>query len=167
MWVIYLEMGVALALLILIVWWTWPAKRAPSAVDMNLVARVPLFRSLGAKRIAAVAGVLRTRHVESGERLIRKGDQGDSMYFIVSGEVEVDPESGAPKGRLNEGDFFGEIALIADRPRTATITTLAPCKLLVLPKNDFESFMNEHPDLKDAVRDAAKRRLEELKAEAR
>jgi len=89
------------------------------------------------------------------------------MYFIVSGEVEVDPEGGAPKGRLNEGDFFGEIALIADRPRTATITTLAPCKLLVLPKNDFESFMNEHPDLKDAVRDAAKRRLQELKAEPR
>jgi CRP-like cAMP-binding protein len=167
MWVIYLEMAVALALLILIVWWTWPAKRKPSALDMNLVARVPLFRSLGAKRIEAVAGVLRTRHVERGERLIRKGDQADSMYFIVSGEVEVDPESGAPKGRLVEGDFFGEIALIADRPRTATVTTLAPCKLLVLPKIDFERFMNEHPDLKEAVSLAAKRRLEELMANSR
>jgi voltage-gated potassium channel len=164
MWVIYLEMGVALALLILIVWWTWPAKRAPSAVDMNLVARVPLFRSLGAKRIAAVAGVLRTRHVGAGERLIGKGDQADSMYFIVSGEVEVDPESGAPKGKLIEGDFFGEIALIANRTRTATITTLTPCKLLLLHKQDFERFMDEHPDLKEAVSLAAKRRLEELKA---
>ena len=165
MWVIYLEMGVALALLILIVWWTWPAKRTPSAVDMNLVARVPLFRSLGAKRIAAVAGVLRTRHVERGVRLMRKGDQADSMYFIVSGEVEVDPEGGAPKGQLNEGDFFGEIALIAERTRTATVTTLSPCKLLVLAKGDFESFMEAHPDLKEAVRDAAKRRLAELKAQ--
>jgi voltage-gated potassium channel len=164
MWVIYLEMGVALALLILIVWWTWPAKRAPSAVDMNLVERVPLFRSLGAKRIAAVAGVLRRRRVGRGERLIRKGDQADSMYFIVSGEVEVDPESGAPKGKLIEGDFFGEIALIADRARTATITTLSPCELLLLDKADFESFMEAHPDLKEAVRAAAKRRLEELKA---
>ena len=164
MWVIYLEMGVALALLILIVWWTWPAKRAPSAVDMNLVARVPLFRSLGATRIAAVAGVLRVRRAERGERLIRKGDQADSMYFIVSGEVEVDAETGAPKGRLIEGDFFGEIALIADRTRTATITALAPCKLLLLHKNDFEMFMEAHPDVKEAVRAAAKRRLAELNA---
>jgi voltage-gated potassium channel len=164
MWVIYLEMGVALALLILIVWWTWPAKRRPSAVDMNLVARVPLFRSLGAPRIAAVAGVLRARHAERGERLIRKGDQADSMYFIVSGEVEVDPESGAPRGKLIEGDFFGEIALIADRTRTATITALTPCKLLLLHKNDFNNFMDAHPELKDVVRLAAKRRLEELGA---
>ena len=130
----------------------------------NLVAKVPLFRTLDAARIAAVAGVLRARRAERGERLIRKGDQADSMYFIVSGEVEVDPETSAPKGRLSAGEFFGEIALIAERTRTATVTALSPCKLLLLHKDDFESFMNEHPDLKDAVRVAAKRRLEELKA---
>jgi voltage-gated potassium channel len=128
----------------------------------NLVAKVPLFRTLDAARIAAVAGVLRARRAERGERLIRKGDQADSMYFIVSGEVEVDQENNAPKGRLSAGEFFGEIALIAERTRTATVTALSPCKLLLLHKDDFESFMNEHPDLKEAVRVAAKRRLEEL-----
>ncbi|MBC7803456.1 MAG: ion transporter [Candidatus Parcubacteria bacterium] len=130
----------------------------------NLVAKVPLFRTLDAARIAAVAGVLRARRAERGERLIRKGDQADSMYFIVSGEVEVDQETGTPKGRLAAGDFFGEIALIADRTRTATITAQSASKLLVLHKDDFESFMDAHPDLKDAVRAAAKRRLEELTA---
>jgi voltage-gated potassium channel len=129
----------------------------------NLVAKVPLFRTLDAARIAAVAGVLRARRAERGERLIRKGDQADSMYFIVSGDVEVDQEGGAAKGRLQAGDFFGEIALIADRARTATITALIPCKLLVLHKDDFESFMDSHPDLKEAVREAARRRLEELR----
>jgi voltage-gated potassium channel len=128
----------------------------------NLVAKVPLFRTLDAARIAAVAGVLRARRVERGERLIRKGDQADSMYFIVSGEVEVDAEAGTPKGQLAAGDFFGEIALIAERERTATITALTPCKLLVLHKDDFVRFMNAHPDLKNAVREAAKRRLEEI-----
>ncbi len=128
----------------------------------NLVAKVPLFRNLDAARIAAVAGVLRARRAERGERLIRKGDQADSMYFIVSGEVEIDQENQAPRGRLGAGDFFGEIALIAERARTATITALAPCKLLVLHKDDFESFMNAHPDLRDAVRVAARRRLEEI-----
>ena len=130
----------------------------------NLVAKVPLFRNLDAARIAAVAGVLRARRAERGERLIRKGDQADSMYFIVSGEVEVDQETGAAKGRLDAGDFFGEIALVADRARTATITALSPCKLLVLRREDFERFMDAHPDLKEAVRVAAKRRLEEINA---
>jgi len=128
----------------------------------NLVAKVPLFRTLDASRIAAVAGVLRARRAERGERLIRKGDQADSMYFIVSGEVEVDQETAAPKGRLAAGDFFGEIALIAERPRTATITAQSPCKLLVLHKDDFESFMQSHPDLQEAVRVAAKKRLAEI-----
>ena len=128
----------------------------------NLVAKVPLFRTLDAARIAAVAGVLRARRAERGERLIRKGDQADSMYFIVSGDVEVDQENAAPKGRLSAGDFFGEIALIADRARTATITAQTPCKLLVLHKDDFESFMESHPDLRDAVRVAAQRRLQEI-----
>ena len=130
----------------------------------NLVAKVPLFRTLDAARIAAVASVLRARRAERGERLIRKGDQADSMYFIVSGEVEIDTESGASRGRLGAGDFFGEIALIADMPRTATINALIPCKLLVLHKDDFENFMDAHPDLKEAVRVAAKRRLEEIGA---
>ena len=85
------------------------------------------------------------------------------IYFIVSGQVEVDQETAAPRGQLGAGDFFGEIALIADRTRTAAITAQSPCKLLVLHKDDFESFMNAHPDLKEAVRAAAKRRLEELR----
>ena len=128
----------------------------------NLVAKVPLFRTLDAARIAAVASVLESRRAERGERLIRKGDHADSMYFIVAGEVEVDQESSAPKGRLAAGDFFGEIALIADRTRTASITTLSVCRLLVLHKDDFESFMETHPDLRDAVREAAKKRLAEI-----
>jgi len=126
------------------------------------VAKVPLFRNLDAARIAAVAGVLRARRAERGERLIRKGDQADSMYFIVSGEVEVDQENGAPHSRLAAGDFFGEIALIAERERTATVDAVTPCKLLVLHKDDFEGFMDAHPDLKEAVKIAARRRLEEL-----
>jgi voltage-gated potassium channel len=128
----------------------------------NLVAKVPLFRTLDAARIAAVASVLEAKRAERGERLIRKGDHADSMYFIVSGEVEVEQETGAAKGRLVSGDFFGEIALIADRTRTATITTLSVCRLLVLHRDDFEHFMETHPDLREAVRLAAEKRLQEI-----
>jgi voltage-gated potassium channel len=128
----------------------------------NLVAKVPLFRMLDAVRIAAIAGVLRPRGVERGERLFRKGEKGDSMYFIVSGELEIDMETAAPKGRCGAGDFFGEIALITDSERTATITALTACRLLVLYKGDFESFMYAHPDLKQVVLNAAKQRLDEI-----
>ena len=128
----------------------------------NLVAKVPLFRNLDAARIAAVAQVLRPRRAERGERVIRKGDEADSMYFIVNGDVEVDQENGAPKGRLGAGDFFGEIALIAERERTATVTALSVSRLLVLDKGDFEEFMQTHPDVQEAVRMAARRRLEEM-----
>ncbi len=137
------------------------ARRREFVDTWNLVAKVPLFRMLDAARIAAIAGVLRQRGVERGERIFQKGDEGDSMYFIVSGEVEIDFETVAPKGRFGAGDFFGEIALIADQTRTATIIALTVCKLLVLGKDDFVRFMDAHPDLREAVHDAAKQRLRE------
>ena len=134
------------------------ARRREFVDTWNLVAKVPLFRMLDAARIAAIAGVLRTRGVERGERIIRKGDVGDSMYFVVSGEVEVDMETVARKRRLGAGEFFGEIALIEDRERTATITAVTVCRLLVLRKDDFQGFMEANPNLKQAVYDAAKQR---------
>jgi voltage-gated potassium channel len=141
-------------------------RRREFVVTWNLVAKVPLFRNLDAARIAAIAGVLRARQAERGERLIRKGDHADSMYFIVSGEVEVDQESGARVFRLAAGDFFGEVALLTERARTATITAATTCKLLVLQRRDFEGFMASHPELAAAVRAAAERRLGEIDAEA-
>ena len=141
------------------------ARRREFVDTWNLVAKVPLFRMLDAARIAAIAGVLRPRGVERGERIFRKGDTGDSMYFIVSGEVEIDFETVAPNERFGAGDFFGEIALIADQARTATVIALTVCKLLVLRKDDFESFMDTHPDLKEAVHDAAKQRLIEINSQ--
>ena len=138
-------------------------RRREFVVTWNLVANVPLFRNLDAARIAALAGVLRARQAERGERLIRKGDKADSMYFIVSGQVEVDSQDGTGLRSLEAGDFFGEIALIADRARTATVTTVTTCKLLVLHKRDFEGFMAAHPELAEAVRQAASRRLSEMR----
>ncbi|MEW5865023.1 MAG: cyclic nucleotide-gated ion channel [Pseudomonadota bacterium] len=147
------------------------ARRRDFVDTWNLVAKVPLFRALDAARIAAIAGVLRPRRAARGERLITKGEAADAMYFIVSGEVEVDTGDVEPAGqgaghmprrKLRAGDFFGEVALLADRPRTATVTALTPCRLLVLHKDDFQAFMDAHPQLKAAVREAAARRLAEM-----
>jgi voltage-gated potassium channel len=138
-------------------------RRREFVVTWNLVANVPLFRSLDAARIAALAAVLRARQAERGERLIRKGDKADAMYFIVSGQVEVDSQDGTGLRSLEAGDFFGEIALVADRPRTATITAVTTCKLLVLHKRDFDGFMAANPELADSVRQAARARLAQVR----
>jgi voltage-gated potassium channel len=137
-------------------------RRRDFVMAWNLVANVPLFRTLDAARIASLAGVLRARQAERGERLIRKGDLADAMYFIVSGEVLVDQETGAEPKRLGAGDFFGEIALIAERTRTATVSAATTCKLLVLHKRDFVGFMAANPELAESVRAAARERLGEI-----
>ena len=139
-------------------------RRREFVVTWNLVANVPLFRDLDAGRIAAIAALLRTRQAERGERLVRKGDEADSMYFIVSGEVEVDTGSAAGSLRMAAGEFFGEVALIANRVRTATVTAATGCKLLVLHKRDFHGFMEAHAELAALVRATALRRIEEIDA---
>lgn len=139
-------------------------RRREFIVTWNLVASVPLFHDLDASRIAAIAALLRTRRVERGERLVRKGDEADSMYFVVSGDVEVNTETGAPPHRLGAGEFFGEVALIANRRRTATVTAAAPCKLLVLHKRDLHGFMEAHPEFAELVRETSRRRLAEIEA---
>jgi voltage-gated potassium channel len=135
------------------------ARRREFVVTWNLVANVPMFRHLDAARIAALAGVLGAQRVERGERIIHKGECGESMYFVVSGEVEVDAGAGAKTFRLSSGDFFGEIALIEDLPRTATVSAQGPVRLLVLHKRDFDRFMAGHPELAQSVRLAAEQRL--------
>jgi voltage-gated potassium channel len=142
-------------------------RRREFLVTWNLIASVPLFQNLDAVRIAALSATLRPRRAERGERLIRKGDRADSMYFIVSGEVEVDTATGVPPWRMKPGEFFGEVALIADRPRTANITAATRCRLLVLSKLDFDGFMTAHPEIAQAVRTAARKRLGEVEADSR
>ncbi|MEZ5670100.1 MAG: cyclic nucleotide-gated ion channel [Alphaproteobacteria bacterium] len=122
----------------------------------NLVAQVPLFRDLGAAVIAEVARLLRPRAVAAGSVLMRLGEPGDCMYFIVSGAVEVRLPHEAV--RLDEGAFFGELALITGAPRTAAAVALQPTQLLVLDIADFREVSAHHPSLAAAIAQEAARR---------
>jgi len=88
--------------------------------------------------------------------VIRKGQPGDCMYFIASGEVEVDLPG--KKVLLGEGAFFGEMALLGSNPRSANIATTTLSKLLVLDLVDFRLLMARHPDLVNAIDAEAQRR---------
>jgi voltage-gated potassium channel len=125
------------------------------------VSKVPFFASLGPSAIADVTHMLRTIDLPPRAMIIRKGQQGDCMYFIASGEVEVDLPG--KKVQLGEGAFFGEMALLGNNERNANITTTRLSKLLVLDLVDFRMLMARHPDLVETIDAEAKRRALENK----
>jgi voltage-gated potassium channel len=125
------------------------------------VSKVPFFAALGPSAIADVTHMLRTMDLPARTMIIRKGQVGDCMYFIASGEVEVDLPG--KKVQLGEGAFFGEMALLGNNLRSANITTTRVSRLLVLDLVDFRMLMARHPDLAETIDAEAKRRALENK----
>ena len=126
-------------------------------VNWQSVARVPLFARLDATAIASVAQLLKPRSVSANQAIVRRGDIADSMYFIMEGEVEV--ELTPTPVRLKQGEFFGEIALIQNIRRTATIFSITNCRLLVLEAVDFHRLVDQVPELKEHIEQTSEERL--------
>lgn len=125
------------------------------------VSKVPFFANLGPAAIADVTHMLRTMDLPARTTIIRKGQQGDCMYFIAAGEVEVDLPG--KKVALGEGAFFGEMALLGNNMRGANVTTTKVSRLLVLDLVDFRLLMARHPELAETIDAEAKRRTLENK----
>ena len=123
------------------------------------VSKVPFFATLGPAAIADVTHMLRTMDLPARTQIIRKGQQGDCMYFIAAGEAEV--ELPGKKVALGEGAFFGEMALLGNSVRGANVTTTKVTRLLVLDLVDFRLLMARHPDLAETIDAEAKRRAQE------
>jgi len=124
----------------------------------SLVARVPMFQGLEKPRLNAIARLLRPRFVVPGETIIAVGENGDAMYFIATGAVEVRRPEAEPI-QLGSGQFFGEMALITHRPRVADVVTLSFCRLLVLDSSDFDTLMHADDHLRDLIADVAQHRI--------
>lgn len=134
----------------------------PPRLDLGLdpdalIARVPLLAGLPEERRRELRRLLRPRLALPGERIIRRGDRGDAIYFIASGAVEVDLEDGPV--RLGTGDVFGEMALLLRQPRRADVTALGYCRLLMLRRDAFRRFLRRHPELVERLRGIAGARL--------
>src|SRR5579859_3892019 len=130
----------------------------------DLVAKVPFFHDVGAAIIAEVTRLLRPREFPARAFIMRRGEPGDCMYFIVSGEVEVRlrPEP----VRLKAGDFFGEMALLSGSPRSTSVVAVTPCTLLSLDIVHFRELLGRQPELARAIHDEAQRRRERDAGEA-
>lgn len=118
-----------------------------SALDQ--LAGVELFRDLADAQLRAVAGVLRRRRADAGEAILVEGERSSSAFVLVAGSVETTKRFGAvaPDGagerqkvlvRLAAPQFFGEIGLLEDAERSATVRAATACELLELRKEDFD-----------------------------
>ncbi len=134
------------------------SKRRDFTVTWSLLAEVPFFQRLKAPRIADLVRIVRPRFARAGEVIMRRGDEGDSMFVIASGTVEVDLGSEREPVQLRAGEFFGELALLERVTRTATVRALDECRLLELEATDLSALMKQHPELDEAVRRIAKER---------
>jgi len=131
--------------------------RRQFVVTWGMVARVPLFAGLNAVEIADISRLLSAQTFASGETIVRRGEPAHSMYFIAAGEIEIDLK-GEHK-RLGQGHFFGEIAVLRNARRSATIIALKRTSLLVLEAKDLHALMDRDPRIAERIRGVAHDRL--------
>ena len=127
----------------------WPALRhletvaAPARERIDLLRRVPFLVLLPEPAIEGLADALVPVHAEAGEPIIHQGDSGDRFYIVEQGEVAVSID-GRTIQTGGQGYYFGEIALLRNEPRTATVTALAETELLALERDEFLAAVTGH-----------------------
>lgn len=123
----------------------------------DALRRCSLFGGLSRGDLVELAKVTEDLEVEEGKVLAREGEIGQEFFVIVDGEVSV-TKDGEEIRTLGPGDFFGEIALLQDVRRTATVTAKTPLRFFVLTRQGFRSLVAHQPQIEDQVRKAAEER---------
>ena len=134
---------------------------APETQELRLLTGVPIFAPLPGTAIEHIAGRLVPLRIEPGTVIVREGDAGDRFYVMVEGEVDVTAE-GKSVSTLGPGGYFGEIALLKDVPRTATVTAKTPVVLYALEREDFLSTVTGHAPSAKAAETVISSRLSGL-----
>jgi CRP/FNR family cyclic AMP-dependent transcriptional regulator len=125
---------------------------------VEALANAPLFAGLSKRELTELARITEDITVEAGGVLCREGELGKEFFVIMDGEAEV-TRNGKRLETRGGGDFFGEIALIEDIPRTATVTAVTPLRLFALTSRDFRLMLDDHPAIERKVLRALAKRL--------
>jgi CRP-like cAMP-binding protein len=125
---------------------------------LELLKSVPLFAKCSKRELALIASVADEVDLPEGKDLTREGASGREFVVIVEGAADV-RRKGRRINQLGDGDFLGEIALLAGTPRTATVTTTTPVRALVLTGPAFKSLLRRTPAIQLKVLEALAERL--------
>ena len=133
------------------------------AVDskLELLKSVSLFSSMGRKELESVERLADTIDLPAGKTLLRQGDHGNEMYVIASGSVRVE-RNGQEIATLGPGNAVGEMALLSEGPRSATVTTIEPTTVFALGHREFHTLMADSAALRQCIFDNLAKRIRTL-----
>ena len=123
------------------------------SVRIFQLKKIAVFKEIHVSELAAVGSMVEEVSHSAGVEIFREGEPGDALYLIVEGEVSVSKgrsvngNPGKEIARIGSGEYFGEMALLEDAPRSATIQTVSPSRFLVLQKSDFIQIVQEYPQI--------------------
>jgi CRP/FNR family cyclic AMP-dependent transcriptional regulator len=125
---------------------------------VELIKGVPLFAECTKKELSEVAGIADEIDLREGKELTKQGRPGREFFILVDGTADV--QKGTRRvNKLGPGDFFGEISLVRQVPRTATVTATSPIRALVITDRSFRSLLEHQPGIQGKVMSALAARL--------
>ena len=128
---------------------------------VEALKRAPLFEGLSRKELTQLARVSEDMEIPAGRALCKEGEIGHEFFVLVDGKVDV-TRNGRKVAMRGGGEFVGEIALIEQTPRTATVTAKTPLRVFVLTHQGFRSLLDENPSVERKVLRTLARRVVEL-----
>ena len=124
----------------------------------EFLAGVPLFSSCTPNEIAAISETVREESYEAGQIIVTQGTPGQAFYLVTSGRVEI-VRDGHSLGAFSTGDFFGEMSLLDNAPRSATIRAIEPTTCIMLSSWDFKALLEKNPSIAVRLLEVLSRRL--------
>jgi CRP-like cAMP-binding protein len=141
----------------------WQARVREAIEERQRLQTVPLFKGLGERQLDLLAVKLQTEAFAEGQAIVHQGDEGDSFYVVREGLVDVTRQDGRARRKLatlKAGDYFGEMALLYNQPRMATVVGKAAGSVWRLDRHDFRDLVGRYLDLEGPIaRKARSRRL--------
>lgn len=128
-------------------------------INRSIIEKVPFLKGADPEMIEDLMNQLQPRVFVPGERIFRIDEVGDALYFIHAGQVEVVARDHGVIARLGEGAFFGEMALISDKPRNATVRAASFCDIYVLQRQSFERVVAAYPNFRSHLEEIVQSRL--------
>ncbi|HEV2449212.1 MAG TPA: cyclic nucleotide-binding domain-containing protein [Thermoplasmata archaeon] len=110
-----------------------------------MLGKVPIFASLGEKVLRQLAAGAKDRRFGAGEKILTQGEKGIGLFLILEGKVEVRSKEKL-LASLGPSQYFGEMALLDEEPRTADVVAIAPTRCLVISRWEFWGFLSDKPD---------------------